>query len=175
MLGDFPRDRESRIALRRAVAKKLIEAHEIMPSHSFPRERAAQQLTFGAGRTQGSERAAILNEALTLTRYEDMPERTFMISLRANILFELARLDGSVEDWQRAITEMKLLTTRDPHGNYVWKRMGNVLWESGRELEAREAYRLALQADDNFELDPMKQLSSRDRGLIERRLSENGD
>ena len=56
------------------------------------------------------------------------------------------------------------------HGIGPWRRLGDVTWELGARDEAASAYRRALRNDANFELDPMRQLSDRDREAIRKRI-----
>jgi len=72
-----------------------------------------------------------------------------------------AWLGRAAEAW----TEADRLTPQDP-GSAA--RLAGVLWELGREAEARDWAGEALQRDDALVLDPRRRLSARDRASMER-------
>ncbi|MCH7546508.1 MAG: O-antigen ligase family protein [Planctomycetes bacterium] len=176
VLHDFPDDPRSRVERRKLAADELLAAFVLMPSNLFPLERAAQQLVLASNEVEGGARIELMHQALRITDMnsgrETGGEPGSLISLRFNILFDLARREGDESLWQRTLEEATKLTDRDPQGNVSWQRRGHVLWEFGRREEAIEAYRRALEADDAFELDPLKQFSSREREMIESRVGE---
>ena len=63
-----------------------------------------------------------------------------MVSMRAAIFVELARMTGESQWWDRSIKARRLIAQRDPQGNVAWERLGHALWEGGRPDAAREAY-----------------------------------
>ena len=90
---------------------------------------------------------------------------------RAAAAHELrATLTGSAADWDTAVGYGRRITEIDPHAIGSWRRLGDLLWAAGRRGEAADAYRRALDNDANFELDPLKQLSSSDRDELRSRL-----
>ena len=66
----------------------------------------------------------------------------------------------------------KRLTELDPKGIVVFKRLGNVLWESGDHTQAVIAYKQAIKAHHNFELDKLKQLPNADYDLLQKRIKQ---
>lgn len=72
-----------------------------------------------------------------------------------------AWLDRAAEAW----AEADRLTPQDP-GSAA--RLAAVLWELGREADARDWAGEALQRDDALVLDPRRRLSTRDRASMER-------
>jgi tetratricopeptide (TPR) repeat protein len=85
-----------------------------------------------------------------------------------------AVLTGSYADWTAAIRYAEWLASADPRGIGAWRLYGDVLWESPRRDEAPVAYSQALRNDENFELDPLKQLSARARETLRRRIEQAG-
>ncbi|MCZ6835654.1 MAG: O-antigen ligase family protein [Planctomycetota bacterium] len=172
VLDGFPRDRFQRVERRQEASDLLVEAHEIMPTNPHPIQRAAQQITFAAKRVSGPVRVELLEQALSLTQITRHPDQGFMISLRTSILIDLAQETKDAAYWDLAIKEATRLTELDPRHNAIWKRLGDVCWEAERFEQARNAYRRALEADDQFELDPLKQFPVPQRVLIEGRIEE---
>ena len=81
----------------------------------------------------------------------------------------LALITGDETHKQAAIAAATALTDLDPHGIGPWRRLGDLLFELGLQDQAASAYKRALQNNANFELDPMRQLSERDRRELEER------
>ncbi len=71
---------------------------------------------------------------------------------------------------QAAIGYARRMTEIDPHGIGVWRRLGDVLWDTGDRAGAADAYRKALANNANFELDELKQLPQRERELLHERI-----
>ena len=64
------------------------------------------------------------------------------------------------------------MTQIDPHGVGSWRRLGDVLWLAGARTEAADAYGQALANSDNFDLDPLKQLSEARRRELHSRIEQ---
>ncbi|MCH8151172.1 MAG: hypothetical protein IH830_02220 [Planctomycetes bacterium] len=82
----------------------------------------------------------------------------------------IVAVENDADDWQAAIGYARHMTEIDPHGIGVWRRLGDVLWETGDRAGAADAYRRALANDANFELDELKQLPQRERDLLHERI-----
>ena len=78
----------------------------------------------------------------------------------------LALITGDETHKQAAIAAAVALTDLDPHGIGPWRRLGDLLFELGLRDQAASAYKRALENNANFELDPMRQLSKRDRDQL---------
>ena len=77
---------------------------------------------------------------------------------------------GDPAAWQRAVDFAERLTEIDPQGNISFKRLGDTLYASGDRAKAAAAYRQALAADDQLELDPLVQFSKEERREMEARV-----
>ena len=102
--------------------------------------------------------------------------RPTSIALAVEARWIRSLMRNSSDDLDAALDHARHLTEIDPHGIGSWRRLGDILWESGRLDDAADAYRRALQADAAFELDPLKRLSDRDRETLRQRIqgSPNG-
>ncbi|TVQ56442.1 MAG: hypothetical protein EA377_02150 [Phycisphaerales bacterium] len=159
---------------RRAAAERLYAAYERDPRHRLPLLDAIHQM----------ERAAMLAGDLN-ARLRDLQRaeawathgwnetgRSSFLGQRLTVRRRIADLTDDPDHWQRAIEDATRLTELDPHAIVVWHQLGDVLWDAGRRDTAVGAYRRALGADRNFELDPLKQLTTREREVIERLIEE---
>lgn len=88
---------------------------------------------------------------------------------------ELAHRTDGAAHWDAAIDAARILTTRDPHGISAWQQYGDMLWEAGQRDAARTAYAQALTNNRNFELDPLKQLSSAQRDTLAARVTPDDE
>lgn len=168
-------DSPDAVALRREVAGRLEVAHECWPVYYAPLIAAADQLERAGRHSAAPDNVAALSEARVLL--QECIEQTgaarptnlsFFIELR------LAELTGNESHHESALDLARAMTEIDPHGIAPWRRLGDLLWKLERRSEAAEAYERCLTNNANFSLDPLKQLSERDRTEIERRLSETG-
>ncbi len=158
---------------RREAAERLFTAHQRDPRHRVPLLDAIHQM----------ERAAMLAGDLNarlrdLQRAEawathgwDGTGYSAFLGQRLTVRRRIADLTDDPDHWQRAIDDATRLTKLDPHAIVVWHQLGDVLWDAGRRETAVEAYRRALEADRNFELDPLKQLTAREREVMERLIA----
>ena len=119
----------------------------------------------GAGREAGIDRAVALAERASA----DFGRPT-SIALAVEARWIRSLMRNSSDDLDAALDHARHLTEVDPHGIGSWRRLGDILWESGRLDDASDAYRRALQADAAFELDPLKRLSDRDRETLRQRI-----
>ena len=83
----------------------------------------------------------------------------------------LAAITGDETHERAAIDAAVDLTGLDPHGIGPWRRLGDLMWALDMRDEAASAYQRALENDTNFELDPMRQLSERDREQLRARAN----
>lgn len=156
---------------RQQAAADLLDAYRIVPWNHRPLEEAVRQLLLAADVLEGDRRGEVLGRAIELSeRAVREHERLSSIALAATAWRLEALATGSQEAWQRAIAHSRRLTELDPHGIASWRRLADICWAAGRRGDAAAAYERALQADRNFGLDPLKQLSDRDRGQIQERL-----
>jgi hypothetical protein len=168
--GEIPPRRE-RIKLRTAAADILVRAHEAMPTAIDVRRLAAEQLDRAQASARDDHRVRLLLEELDLLEYciqRGDHGRAAMLAYNAhNLLYEIT---GDASHRDRAIEMARLMTEADPYGLGGWMRLGDALWKYERIDDAVHAYRRALEISDNFELDPLKQLTEREREQIEQRL-----
>jgi hypothetical protein len=169
------RDPQAAGAARQRAAELLLAAYAFDPSNVTPLDEASDQFQVAAGRP---------GAAASLSRYEraaDAAQRAWRrhgrlssLSLLAHGRRGIATISGLASDWDAAIDAARELARRDPNGLSAAVRLGDMLWDSGRPMEAAEAYRRALAISDNHELDELKQLSARDRARLESRIGEPG-
>lgn len=99
-------------------------------------------------------------------------DRTALIRLRAivneqaaEILDEPIRLQTALDDWCR-------VTTRSPYGLQDHMRLADLQWRLGDFASVGMTYRRCLALSEQAYLDPVRQLSERDRQRIEQRLEQ---
>jgi tetratricopeptide (TPR) repeat protein len=161
------------IRLRVQAAEKLMDARGAMDTAIEPRLAAAEQLERASWIARGPQRIDLLQQALTHLRpLIDERDSGRAIVLAHLVHRKLAELTGDEAHELEAIALAQRMTELDPNGLSSWTRLGEVLWECGRREEAAAAYQRALQIDKNFELDPLKQLTERERAEIARRIAE---
>ncbi len=152
----------------RAAALLCLARTRYLPNDTGLIEEEVRQMIIAAQLAEGPRRAALAADAAALaetavTRHG----RPDAMALNSEARWLEARLTGS---WEKAIDATRRLTQIDPNGIAAWRRLGDVLWEAGRGADAAEAYERALVNDDNFELDPLRQLPRRDRELLRTRI-----
>jgi hypothetical protein len=163
--------RHDRVRQREQAAELLGYAYDAMPSWVAPLEEAVGQLLVAAMLAEGPQRLELTDNALALAERAMADHGTpASIALAGEAAWFRATQTTEVGDWQRAIDLNRRLIGIDPHGIGSWRRYGDVLWESGRRGEAAAAYQRVLDNDANFELDPLKQLSERDRDTLRQRI-----
>ena len=163
--GDAPTDED-----RREAAERLHAAYEREPRHRLPLLDAISQMERAAMRTgEPNRRLRDLQRAEAWAdRGWNETGRSALLGSRLVVRRRIADLTGDPDHWQRAIDDATRLTELDPHAIVVWRQLGDVLWDAGRRDSAVRAYRRALEADRNFELDPLKQLTAPEREVIMR-------
>lgn len=165
------------IKQRQQAHAHLLDAYDILPRNRLPLHRAVQQLQRAGSvpNIPADQRTALLTEALSLAdRLVREHPRTSPLATRGTIAMFLALTteDEEIEHaaLATAIDDARRITERDPHGISGWQRLGHALWLAGRHDEAAAAYHRALRADRNFELDPLKQLTERERQQLHDRM-----
>ena len=185
--------RAARAQTRMIAAAELLYPPEMLPElYARQREEAAQML-LRAYETTRSTDAMLLREAARqmmiaaqvspadrqpglATRAVEFAHEAAHVhrgpsstALLAETAWLLALITGDETHKQVAIEAAAALTDQDPHGIGPWRRLGDLYRELGMPDEAASAYQRALQNNANFELDPMRQLSERDRRELEER------
>jgi len=156
---------------REQAADLLGIAYGVMPTWVMPLDEAARQLLVAATLADGPRRLELIDSALAHAEQAMADHgKPTSIALAGEAAWFRATETGDPVDWQQAIDLNRRLTGFDPHGIGSWQRYGDVLWESGRRDDAATAYRRALDNDANFELDPLKRLSERDRDALRQRI-----
>ncbi|MCH8344557.1 MAG: hypothetical protein IH983_11280 [Planctomycetes bacterium] len=164
-------DRWGQTQQRAAAVQLLTEAYEIYPANVLPLHAAARQAMMAAATAPRAMRIEWLQEAGKLAQRavaDHGKPGSFALAGEAHRLKAL--LTNDADDWQAAIGYARRMTEIDPHGIGVWRRLGDVLWETGDRAGAADAYRKALTNDANFELDELKQLPQRERQLLHERI-----
>jgi hypothetical protein len=166
-------DPAEEVARRVQAAEMLLEAQEALDTANEPRLAAGEQVERASWRARGPQRIELLDRALTdLQPLIDERASGRAIVLAGYIHRRLAELTGDEAHQAAAVKSAQSMVVQDPHGLSSWKRLGDVLWDSGGRAEAMAAYRRALQINADFELDPVKQLTDGERAEIERRVGE---
>lgn len=167
-------NRQEQALQRQRAAGHLLAGYERWPSHDAPLRDAVRQLQRAAQLALDADhRTALLTEAIVLADrlvadhggYQSLMIRSRLSAMRAQMLDESNAWDDAIEDAQQA-------AALDRNSNLAQAMLGDVLWAAGRYEQAREAYSRALHADDQFELDPLKQFPQRRREEIEQRIAE---
>lgn len=162
-------------AWARQEAADLLETawREHMPSDAALLDQAARELLKAAQLARETDRTRLAAAAVELARRAAAPGgRPSSTALLAEALSLKALLSGGSADWQEAFEAARHLSAMDPHGIAPWRKLGDVLWAGGRRDDAAAAYERALRNDGNFALDPLRQLSPRDRRTIQERIAE---
>ena len=171
-----PDTRDERLRGRERAADLLVTAHDAAPSWSMPLEEAVRQTLVAASLAEGARRLELTERAIELAeRGVSEHGRPTAVAIAAEAHWFRAAQTNLEVSWQAAIDHARALTQVDPHGIGSWRLLGDVLWEAGRREEAASAYEEALGNDAGFELDPLKQLSERDRESLRERISGAGD
>ena len=160
-------NRPHEAAQREAAAALLIGAHSSFPDPWLFEEAARQMIVATELTDDDSRRETLANSAVGWARIATSYDRPTAFAVELDAVLLLQRVTGG--GWVDAIWTAELLTQIDPHGVAPWLRLGDVLWESGDHIGAAAAYRRALDNDANLELDPLRQMSDRDRRLAESR------
>lgn len=165
---------EERVAQRENAALHLVYVHDDrVPTDARVLEAAVRQLLVAAELAAGARRPELVEGAVALAERAVTEHGTATSCLLASEAHRLAALStGDPAHWEAAIGHARHLTAIDPHGISSWKRLGDLLWESGRRDEAAAAYARALLNDRNFELDPLEQLPPSQRDRLQERIDE---
>jgi len=163
---------EQRSRQREEAASVLLSAYRGTRSTDATLLReAARQTMIAAQFSTGDRRRELASRAAEFAREAvEVHAGPTSTALLAEAAWLVAVTSGDEAHRQAAIDAAVALTTLDPHGIGPWRRLGDVTWELGARDDAAWAYRRALENDANFELDPMRQLSDRDRELLSRRI-----
>ncbi len=177
-----------------AAAQLLYPPAELPEQYAWQREEAARILLYAYHAARSTD-ATLLREAARQTmlaaqvstpdKQRELARRAVELAgeaadvhggpsstaLLAETAWLLAAITGDETHKQAAIEAAAALTDLDPHGIGPWRRLGDLYWELGRPDEAASAYHRALENNANFELDPMRQLSERDREQLRERAS----
>ncbi len=135
---------------------------------------AARQTMIAAQVSPADKQLELATRAVELAREAaDVHRGPTSTALLAETAWLLTLITGDETHKQAAIEAAIALTDQDPHGIGPWRRLGNLYRELGMPDEAASAYQHALQNNANFELDPMRQLSDRDRRELEERANRD--
>jgi hypothetical protein len=161
-------------AARRRAAAVLLEAVERHPRSRVPLEAAIKQLAASGRRATGVRTASVVDRAA----FEEacrLAERG--IELRPDARAHAMRADLAMEELRMIPTDdaaaarslvpwLEGAARRQPHNARRLADLGEGRMRAGDRAGAVEAYDLALAADDDARLDPLAQLSERDRALL---------
>lgn len=102
------------------------------------------------------------------------------VALGVTIAQAFSNATGDSTYHHRAITLARRMTTLDPRSPTAWKRLGDLLLAAAppsleETAEAEDAYRRALLADHDFELDPLRRLPQTDVSAIHAHIHHKPD
>jgi len=173
-----PAKSRSEQSMQRQQAADLLSSAYIdhLDSDYFLMEQAAKQYVIAWSLATGDRKEQLFNSAVkSIDRVVKDHQKLSSIAYATNLYLLKARGSKEQDDWQAAIDMGRWLTELDPRGIIAFKRLGDCLWESGDKAQAVIAYKQAIKAHYNFELDALKQLPVADfNELIDRiKLVEN--
>ncbi|MCH7512002.1 MAG: tetratricopeptide repeat protein, partial [Chloroflexi bacterium] len=156
---------------REEAAQMLLRAYETTRStDAMLLREAARQMMIAAQVSPADRQPGLATRAVEFAHEAAHVHRgPSSTALLAETAWLLALITGDETHKQVAIEAAAALTDQDPHGIGPWRRLGDLYRELGMPDEAASAYQRALQNNANFELDPMRQLSERDRRELEER------
>ena len=137
---------------RSTAARVLLEAETDDTARLAARE-AAMAITVGADPALADPVVHALHPAVTAG-----------VPAAAAALHRLERACG-----RDGVSAAQRLVELDPNGLSAWEVYAAALWEAGQRAEAAIAYQRVLEIDEDFELDPLKQLNDHDRSVARER------
>ena len=144
-----------------------------LPTDYFLIEQAARQFAIASSRSDDPQQTELLDKAIeSVGRAIADHHKPSSIALASELYRLKAIRTADDTDWEAAIQFAQDLTALDPYGISSWKRLGDLQWEHGREFEAAQAYKRALESDANFELDQLRQLSQHERETLLERIEQ---
>ena len=142
-----------------------------LDSDYFLMEQAAKQYVIAWSLATGDRKEELFTSAMnSINRVIKDHKKPSSIAYATNLYLLKARSTREQDDWQAAIDMGRWLTELDPKGIIAFKRLGDVLWESGDQAQAAIAYKQAIKAHYNFELDELKQLPIADFNKLNDRI-----
>jgi hypothetical protein len=146
-------------ATRFVSADHLRDAYDANPRTPIPLYAAAQQVERATTSLEIDSQVRPLLQGTALAE-QAFEQHTHMASGNLAVLMRMRLFELTVDEshLDAAIDITRRMAEYDPHGINVWRRLGDLQWEMGRRDEAAIAYHRALEASDNFALDPLKQL-----------------
>lgn len=166
MLDPFPADPAGQAAQRRGAIDQLMLAQQTMPSNARPAEAAVEQMLLRAPVLDPPQSTMQYEQALSLARQLlEQNERLTSLSLAIHAAVRCG-------DWDGAVVLARRRAELDPNGLLPWQHLGDILWAVGDIDGATVAYERALQIDQNFELDPLKQMPDSERNRIRAILNQ---
>ena len=168
-----PAKSRSEHSRQRQQAADLLNSAYIdhLDSDYFLMEQAAKQYVISWSLAIGDKKKKLLDSAvMSIDRVIKEHQKPSSIAYASSLYLLKARSTKQQEDWQVAINMAIRLTELDPNGILAFKRLGDILWESGDQARAIIAYKQAIKAHHNFELDELKQLPVGDFNTINDRI-----
>jgi tetratricopeptide (TPR) repeat protein len=169
--------------LRREAADILVAAAQKNPASRVPMEAAIKQLAASGRRTTGVRSAQIIDrdafaKAIALAEKQAVERPGFRAyAMRADLAIEnLQRAIASRDESdvrgaaEESIRWVRLAVEAQPFNARRRIDLGDALLASGDARGAAEAYEQALRQDDLTALDPLMQLSTRERTRVQTSL-----
>jgi hypothetical protein len=174
--GRSPADRSREIDARRTSIARLEAAFDILPSNRAPLVAAYHQsLALAHLIDDRGEATAAAERAVHLARrVAELHASPGAHARLAAALRRLAHLTGDASHLREALAEHRAVTRLDPNGLRARLALADTLWDHGLRDDARAEYRLALDIDAAWRLDPLKQLTAAERKQVEDRLAGDG-
>ncbi|MBL9119774.1 MAG: hypothetical protein JNL80_07665 [Phycisphaerae bacterium] len=158
---------------RLAAAELLLKAREVHPTNWQP-ERAAIDQLVAASREGGRldvERPSFAQAMhLSETSFEHWRSPRFA-AMRSDLRYELARAKPSSDTIASALAAVNDALAVEPFAASRHIARGDLLAASGEFAQAIASWRRAIEVDAQRELDPLTQLSPKERAAIETRIA----
>lgn len=161
-------------AARRRAADILVDASERHPRSRVPLEAAIKQLAAAGRRATGARIASVVDAEAFLEACR-LADRGIALrpdarayAMRADLAMEELRAQPA-PDAARAVELLAPIegaALRQPFSARRLADLGEALARAGRPDDAERAFTQALEADDRAALDPLAQLSERERALL---------
>lgn len=161
-------------AARRRAADILVDASERHPRSRIPLEAAIKQLAAAGRRATGVRSAAVVDTAAFLEACR-LADRGIALrpdarayAMRADLAMEELRTQPAPDASRAAelLAPIEGAALRQPFSARRLADLGEALARAGRPDDAERTFTQALEADDRAALDPLAQLSERERALL---------
>ncbi len=164
---------EQLAAARAKAGEALVEASHIWPLRSAYAIRAGEQWQAAAAcEPLPSDAPAWLRAGRESARsVEDLDSSRFAARLLISTI-AIREAELSTGSWNAAEDALRKVLAVNPRHSESWLRLATVLSQMGDRAGARAALQSALESNETYSLDPLRQFSADRRRLIETQMSD---